>query len=99
MQSVKKGGNRQELHERLRTHSHGAAAKVKLEGGANDLIQRIVDDPAFPLTEEEIYAELDPKRYIGRCASQVEDWWLIPSSPFCSGGMTAKPGRIEGLKI
>lgn len=73
MQSVKKGGNRQELHERLRTHSHGAAAKVKLEGGANDLIQRIVDDPAFPLTEEEIYAELDPKRYIGRCASQVEE--------------------------
>ena len=73
MQSVKKGGNRQELHERLRTHSHGAAAKVKLEGGTNDLIQRIVDDPAFPLTEEEIYAELDPKRYIGRCASQVEE--------------------------
>ena len=73
MQSVKKGGNRQELHERLRTHSHGAAAKVKLEGGANDLIQRIVDDPAFPLTEEEIYVELDPKRYIGRCASQVEE--------------------------
>ena len=51
----------------------GRCQAVKLEGGANDLIQRIVDDPAFPLTEEEIYAELDPKRYIGRCASQVEE--------------------------
>lgn len=41
MKSVKKGGNRQELHELLRTHSHAAAAKVKLEGGANDLVDRI----------------------------------------------------------
>ena len=54
MQSVKKGGNRQELHEKLRTHSHAAAAKVKLEGGANDLIERIAEDPALPLTLQEI---------------------------------------------
>ncbi len=60
MESVKRGGNRQELHERLRVHSHAAAAKVKLEGGANDLIDRIAADDAFPLTREEIEAELDP---------------------------------------
>lgn len=74
MRSVKKGGNRQELHERLRTHSHAAAAKVKLEGGANDLIDRIAADDAFPLTREELEAELDPALYIGRSASQVDEF-------------------------
>ncbi len=74
MKSVKKGGNRQDLHELLREHSHAAAKKVKLEGGANDLIDRIAADPAFPLTKEEIEAELDPSLYIGRCPSQVEEF-------------------------
>ena len=74
MESVKRGGNRQELHERLRTHSHAAAAKVKLEGGTNDLIDRIADDDAFPLTKAEIEAQLDPKLYIGRCPSQVDEF-------------------------
>lgn len=74
MKSVKKGGNRQELHERLRMHSHAAAAKVKLEGGANDLIDRIAADDAIPLTREEILAELDPSLYIGRSASQVDEF-------------------------
>ena len=74
MKSVKNGGNRQELHERLRVHSHAAAAKVKLEGGANDLIDRIENDPAFPITREEIEAELSPELYIGRCVPQVEEF-------------------------
>ncbi len=74
MQSVKKGGNRQELHEKLRTHSHAAAAKVKLEGGANDLIERIAEDPAFPLTLQEIEKELDPKFFVGRAPSQVTEF-------------------------
>ena len=74
MKSVKKGGNRQELHERLRTHSHAAAAKVKLEGGTNDLIERIANDDAFPLTLEEIKAELEPSLYIGRSAGQVDEF-------------------------
>lgn len=74
MESVKKGGNRQELHEKLRVHSHAAAARVKLEGKSNDLIERIAADDAFPLTLEEIKAELDPKRYIGRCEGQVDEF-------------------------
>lgn len=74
MKSVKNGGNRQELHEKLRTHSHAAAAKVKLEGGANDLIDRIVEDPAFPVTKEEIESELDPILYVGRSVAQVEEF-------------------------
>ncbi len=72
MKAVKKGGNRQELHEKLREHSHAAAAKVKLEGGVNDLIERIANDPDFNISEEEIRAELDPKLYIGRSVSQTE---------------------------
>ena len=74
MLSVKKGGNRQELHEKLRTHSHAAAKKVKLEGGKNDLIERIAEDKDFPLTYEEIIKELDPKLYIGRSSNQVVEF-------------------------
>ena len=74
MESVRRGGNRQELHERLRVHSHAAAAKVKLEGGANDLIDRIAADDFFPLTKEEIERELDSRKYIGRSVSQVQEF-------------------------
>lgn len=81
MKSVKNGGNRQELHEKLRTHSHAAAAKVKLEGGANDLIDRIVADPAFPVTKEEIESELDPILYVGRSVTQVEEFIKNEAQP------------------
>lgn len=81
MKSTKKGGNRQELHERLRTHSHAAAAQVKIEGKANDLIERIANDDMFPLTKEEIMAELDPALYIGRSVSQVEEFIRDYASP------------------
>ena len=74
MESVRRGGNRQELHEALRVHSHAAAAKVKLEGGANDLIDRIAADDAFPLTKDEILSQLDPKKYTGRSESQVVEF-------------------------
>ena len=74
MEAVKRGGNRQELHEALRTHSHAAAAKVKLEGGQNDLIDRIVADPLFPLTREEIEEQMDPALYVGRAPEQVTEF-------------------------
>ena len=71
MESVKRGGDRQALHEALRVHSHAAAAKVKLEGGQNDLLDRIAADPRFPLTRGEIDAMLSPEAFTGRAASQV----------------------------
>ncbi len=74
MESVKRGASRQALHEKLRTHSHAAAAKVKLEGGENDLIDRIAEDADFPLDKAEILAQLSPEKYIGRCVSQVEEF-------------------------
>ena len=72
MKSVKKGGSRQQIHERLRTHSHAAARRVKMEGGTNDLIDRIAEDPEIPITKEEIMEVLDPALYTGRSASQVD---------------------------
>lgn len=74
MKSVKKGGSRQQIHERLRTHSHAAARRVKMEGGTNDLIDRIAEDPEIPITKEEIMEVLDPALYTGRSASQVDDF-------------------------
>ena len=71
MESVKRGGDRQALHEALRVHSHAAAAKVKLEGGQNDLLDRIAADPRFPLTRAEIDAMLSPEAFTGRAPSQV----------------------------
>ena len=73
MESVKRGGDRQALHEALRVHAHAAAAKVKLEGGQNDLIDRIAADSRFPMTKAEILAQMDPKTYTGRAASQVTE--------------------------
>ena len=81
MESVKRGGDRQELHEIIRVHSHAAAAKVKLEGGQNDLIDRIAEDERIPLTKEEILSQLDPKKYIGRSVSQVEEFIREVSAP------------------
>ncbi len=72
MSAVSKGGDRQELHELIRVHSLKAAAVVKEEGGENDLIARLVADPAFMLTEEEITEILNPHLYTGLCAQQVE---------------------------
>ncbi len=74
MEAVKRGGSRQVLHEALREHSHAAARKVKLEGGSNDLIDRIVADPLFPLTREEIEAQMAPEKYVGRAPSQVAEF-------------------------
>ncbi|MGN1021278.1 MAG: adenylosuccinate lyase, partial [Aristaeellaceae bacterium] len=74
MDAVKKGGNRQELHEKLRVHSQAAARVVKEEGGRNDLIDRICGDPAFMVTREEVEAILQPEQFTGRSQQQVEEF-------------------------
>ncbi len=74
MRAVKKGGNRQQLHEKLREYSHMAIKKVKLEGGENDLIEKIANDKDFNLSLEEIKALLEPSLYIGRSETQVEEF-------------------------
>ncbi len=74
MRAVKKGGDRQALHERLRQHSVAAAAVVKEEGGENDLLERIAADPLFGLTRGELDALLRPEDFVGRAPKQVEEF-------------------------
>ena len=74
MEAVKKGGDRQELHERLRMHSIAAGKVVKEEGGENDLIDRICADPAFNLSHDEIDSIMIPENFTGRSAEQVDSF-------------------------
>ena len=74
MASVKKGGDRQELHERIREHSMAAAQRVKGEGLNNDLISRIIGDESFNLSKEEILEIIDPKEFVGRAPGQVVEF-------------------------
>ena len=74
MESVKRGGDRQELHEKIREHSMAAAQRVKGEGLDNDLIKRIIEDGTFGLTKEEILSIIDPTKFVGRAPSQVVEF-------------------------
>ena len=71
MDAVKAGGDRQELHERIRELSMEAGRNVKVEGKDNDLIERIAADPAFNLTIEELRKSMEPSRYVGRAKEQT----------------------------
>ncbi len=74
MDAVKKGGNRQELHERIRVHSMEAGKMVKMEGKQNDLLQRIANDDMFGLTMEELEAIMIPENFVGIAPEQTEDY-------------------------
>ncbi len=74
MRAVKKGGDRQELHEELRRLSHAAGARVKSEGADNDLIERIRSSEAFGLSADDLADVLRPELYIGRAPEQVLDF-------------------------
>ncbi len=72
MDAVKAGGDRQELHEKIRTLSMEAGRNVKVEGRENNLLELIAADPAFNLSLEELQALMEPSRYVGRCVEQVD---------------------------
>ena len=74
MDAVKAGGDRQEMHEKIRQLSMEAGRNVKVEGLDNNLFDLIDADPAFPLTKEELTASLDPKKYVGRAPQQVTSY-------------------------
>lgn len=74
MDAVKKGGDRQQLHERIRVHSMEAAKQVKMEGKPNDLIERICADPSFGLNREELDDILQAENFIGRSPNQVTEF-------------------------
>ena len=95
MKAVKKGGDRQELHERLRQHAIAAAAQVKQEGLPNDMIARVEADPAFGLTREEIEAELQPGAFTGRAPHQVEEFLANVIQPVLDANKDALGQKAE----
>lgn len=74
MDAVKRGGNRQELHERIRIHSQEASRIIKQEGGRNDLLERIAADPAFGIDLNGLMALVRPEKFIGRAPEQVTEF-------------------------
>ncbi len=81
MAGVKRGGDRQELHEVIRTHSHAAAAQVKMEGKENDLLERLANDPVVAMSREEIDGILDLREFIGRAPEQTVEFMAEEISP------------------
>ncbi len=98
MQAVKKGGDRQELHEKLRQHAIAAAAQVKQEGLPNDMIDRVVADPAFGLERHEIDAVLVPENFTGRAPQQVEEFLAEVIAPILKANPDAA-GQTAALNV
>jgi adenylosuccinate lyase len=89
MAAVKRGGDRQEIHEKIRVHSMEAAKQVKLEGKRNDLIDRIAADPLFRMTRAEIDALLKVEDFIGRAPEQTRDFIAETIDPLLARAATA----------
>ncbi len=100
MDAVKRGGDRQALHERIRVLSQEAGRNVKDLGLTNDLIDLIAADPAFSmLSREELTAHLEPARYIGRCPEQVEEFLENEIAPVLARNAAALDQRETELKV
>ena len=99
MDAVKRGGNRQELHERIRVHSLEAGKNVKDRGLSNNLLDLIAEDPAFGMTREELTAHMEPARYIGRCPQQVEDFLREYVQPVLNAHQDALTEQDTELKV
>ena len=85
MAGVAAGGDRQDLHERVRVHSRAAAQAVKAEGRANPLMELIADDPAFAAIKASLPDLMLPSRFVGRCAEQVDAFVADELAPRLEG--------------
>ena len=91
MDAVKAGGDRQELHEKIRLHSMAAGRVVKEEGKPNDLLERIAADPAFNMTMDQLQAIMKPENFVGRAPQQVEEFIANVLKPI----FDANPDAVE----
>ena len=96
MEAVKRGGDRQTLHEIIREHSIAAGRRVKEEGLENDLIDRICADERFGMSAEEIRSHLEPSAYIGRSPMQVDAFIQQKIDPILNANREA---MTEGAQI
>lgn len=81
MEAVKRGGDRQDLHEKIRVYSMEAGARVKSRGLDNDLLERIAADSAFLMSRSELEQMMDPVGFTGRAQQQTEEYirdWVQP---------------------
>ncbi|MBD5133966.1 MAG: adenylosuccinate lyase [Clostridiales bacterium] len=99
MDAVKRGGDRQQLHERIRVHSQEAGRSVKELGLTNNLIDLLADDPMFGLSREELTAHMEPSRYIGRCPEQVSDFLAEYIRPVLAAHSDALDDLAVELKV
>lgn len=95
MAAVAAGGDRQDLHERIRRHSQAAATVVKEHGGRNDLMERLAHDPAF--AKVDLAAALDPAKFVGRAPEQVDEFLAEVVEPI-RARYTEMPAE-EGVKV
>lgn len=99
MEAVKRGGNRQDLHERIRVHSVEAARQVKEHGNPNDLLERIAGDKAFDTTVEKLTKMLDPAKYTGRSKEQTEEFLKEHVAPALARWGDWKDLKSEDLRV
>jgi adenylosuccinate lyase len=95
MEAARRGGDRQELHERLRLHARASSEKRARDGAPADLLDRVAADSAFGLTREEVAAAASPERLIGRAAEQVEAFVREELDPALEGVAQAEPAAIR----
>ena len=95
MEAVENGGDRQEIHERIRVHSQAAATRMKMEGLESDLMERIAADPAIPVDAEGLKHLLSPEKYTGRAAEQTEKFILKCIDPILSQHTAQEIGDIR----
>ncbi|OYV83028.1 MAG: hypothetical protein B7Z73_16535 [Planctomycetia bacterium 21-64-5] len=93
MAAVAGGGDRQELHERIRRHSLAAAAVVKQQGGRNDLLDRLRQDPAF--AGSDFHSAIDPARFVGRAPEQVDEFLSEIVAPLRAKYAGALAGEVD----
>ncbi|MCI8477317.1 MAG: adenylosuccinate lyase [Oscillospiraceae bacterium] len=99
MDAVKRGGNRQELHERIRVHALEAGRQVKDLGLPNPLIDLIAEDSMFGLSKEILAAHMEPARYIGRCPEQVDEFLAVQVAPKLQQYAAALSQKETELKV
>jgi len=97
MEAVRRGRDRQELHERLRRYAHEAGRRVK-EGQANDFLDRVASDPAFGLTRGDLERLMDPTRFVGRAPQQVEEFMREEVEPVLKRYRSLL-GEDEGIRV
>jgi adenylosuccinate lyase len=96
LEAVRRGGDRQELHERLRVHARASADRAAREGGSPDLFERLATDEAFGMSRAELEAVAQPEKLVGRSSEQVEAFVRQELDPALEGvpEVDAAPVRV-----